>query len=150
MGKKAGLFEEAKRLYVQEGKTLVIIATQLQVSQQTLVKWKAEGEWESWRAKYVKSEEHFSDVLNDLKKKLAMRALEDPQAQNIYALCRIIGVLKPSAAIELRRIEEEEKKKASPEELKKALSMALEEIYGIKEESPSPPPSPVKGEGGSA
>jgi DNA-binding XRE family transcriptional regulator len=134
MGKKAGLFEEAKRLYVQEGLTLATIAQKIQVSQQSLVKWKAEGEWENWRAKYIKSEDHFSDVLNDLKKKLVLKALEDPAPQNIYALCRIVAVLKPSAAVELKKIEEEEKKKSSPEDMKKALDMTLEEIYGIKKD----------------
>jgi transposase len=135
MGKRAALFEEAKRLYVQEGKTLAAIAEQIQVSQQTLVKWKAEGEWESWRAKYIKSEEHFSDVLNELKKKLVLKALEDPAPQNVYALCRIVAVLKPSAAVELRKIEEEEKKKSSPEDMKRALDMTLEELFGIKKDA---------------
>lgn len=60
MGKKAALFEEAKRLYVQEGQTLASVGQKLGVSQQTLVGWKAEGDWEAWRAKFLKSEEHFS------------------------------------------------------------------------------------------
>lgn len=74
-------------------------------------------------------------MLNELKKKLALRALEDPEPQNIYALCRIVAVLKPSAAVELKKIEEEEKRKKTPDELKKALSLTLEEVYGIKDET---------------
>lgn len=132
MGKKAALFEEAKRLYVQEGKTLAAISEQLQVSQQSLVKWKQEGEWETWRTQYVRSEEHFDGVLNELKKKLAMKALEDPQPQNIYALCRIVAVLRPSAAVELRKIEEEEKNKASLEKKERTLKETLEEGFGVK------------------
>lgn len=134
MGKKAALFEEAKRLYVQEGKTLAAIFEQLNVSQQTLVKWKQEGDWETWRMNYIRSEEHLDQVLNELKKKLALKALEDPQPQNIYALCRIVAVLKPAAAVELRKIEEEERKKTTPEEAKKALAQTLEELYGVKSE----------------
>jgi len=135
MGKMAAYYEEAQRLFVQEGKTLSEIAQILKdVSERTLARWSSEGEWMRKRKEYLRSEEHFSQILQELKYKLAVAALSDPNPQTIYALCRVIAVLKPSAAVELRQLEKEEAegKRKSPEEIQRIIAETLENYYGIK------------------
>ena len=72
--------------------------------------------------------------MEELKYKLAVATLKDPNPQNVYALCRIIAVLKPSAAVELRQLkkEEAEARKKSPEEVQKIIQEVLENYYGVK------------------
>ncbi|MDY7036744.1 MAG: hypothetical protein SV375_11360, partial [Thermodesulfobacteriota bacterium] len=78
MGKKAALFEEAQRMYVQEGATLEEISRRLDVSVTSLSIWKNEGMWQEARMRYLKSEQHFSGLMEELKSKLVIRALENP------------------------------------------------------------------------
>ena len=135
MGKMAAYYEEARRMFVQEGKTISEIARELKdVSERTLQRWSAEGEWAEKRKEYIIKERKLNDILEELKYKLAIVTLDDPNPQNVYALCRIIAVLKPSAAVELRQIEKEEAeaKKKSPEEVQKIVQETLENYYGVK------------------
>jgi len=135
LGKMAAYYEEARRMFVQEGKTISEIARELKdVSERTLQRWSAEGEWAEKRKEYIIKERKLNDILEELKYKLAIVTLDDPNPQNVYALCRIIAVLKPSAAVELRQIEKEEAeaKKKSPEEVQKIVQETLENYYGVK------------------
>ena len=135
MGKMAAYYEEARRMFVQEGQTISEIARELKdVSERTLQRWSAEGEWAEKRKEYIIKERKLNDILEELKYKLAIVTLDDPNPQNVYALCRIIAVLKPSAAVELRQIEKEEAeaKKKSPEEVQKIVQETLENYYGVK------------------
>ena len=134
MGKRAAYYEEAMRLFTQQGKTLAEIAAMLPVSTRSLAKWSTEGNWPKRRMEYLSSEQHFTDILNELKLKLALQAQEDPDPQNIYALCRIVAVLKPAAAVELRRLEKEEKENATltAEEKLARIQEALSSVYGIQ------------------
>ena len=134
MGKTAVYFEEAQRLYIQEGKTHPEIARQIPVSERTIQRWSKLNDWPEKRKEYLNSQKHFSEILKELQQKLAEAALKDPNPQNIYALCRIIAVVKPSSAVELRNIEKEEteSKKKNPEEMKKIIDETLENYYGIK------------------
>jgi len=131
----AAYYEEARRMFVQEGQTISEIARELKdVSERTLQRWSAEGEWAEKRKEYIIKERKLNDILEELKYKLAIVTLDDPNPQNVYALCRIIAVLKPSAAVELRQIEKEEAeaKKKSPEEVQKIVQETLENYYGVK------------------
>ena len=134
MGKRAAYYEEAMRLFVQQGKSLSEIATALPVSARTLATWSNDGNWSRRRGEYLSSEKHFNTILNELKLKLALKASEDPDPQNIYALCRIVAVLKPSAAVELRQLEKEEKENAAmtAEEKLVRIKEALNTVYGIE------------------
>jgi len=135
LGKMAAYYEEARRMFVQEGQTISEIARELKdVSERTLQRWSAEGEWAEKRKEYIIKERKLNDILEELKYKLAIVTLDDPNPQNVYALCRIIAVLKPSAAVELRQIEKEEAeaKKKSPEEVQKIVQETLENYYGVK------------------
>lgn len=71
--------------------------------------------------------------MNELKKTLAEKTKLEPNPQNIYALCRIIAATKPYSALELKKMEGEEKKEISPQERETILKEALESVYGIKQ-----------------
>ena len=133
MGKEAALVEEASRLYIQEGLTLAEIARRLPVAQRTLERWSTHYEWPRRRRQYMASEQTLSEMVDRLKKRLALMALdENADPQKIYALCRVVAVLKPPAQAELKKIEEEEGQKQSPEELQALVAQVLETEYGIK------------------
>lgn len=132
MGKFAALYDEAERLYVQDGKTLEDIKKTLQVSTKTLSQWKKDGEWDEQRKRYLKSERHFKDILHELKHKLAVKALESMNPQDVYALVRVVAASKPYIDVELKKIEEDEKKGMSKEDMKRLAEEILESEYGIK------------------
>jgi len=135
MGKLAAYYEEAKRMFVQEGKTLSEISGELtDVSERTIQRWSSENDWPQKRKEFIVNEKKVADILKELQYKLAIAALDDPNPQKVYALCRVIAVLKPPAALELKRLEQEEKdaQKASPEEMEKKIREMIEDIYGIK------------------
>jgi hypothetical protein len=70
-----------------------------------------------------------------IKLRLAEQLMEtEPDPQLIYALTKGLAVLKPSAAVELKKIEkaEEESKDLSPEEKRDKVREAIEGIYGIR------------------
>jgi uncharacterized protein YjcR len=56
MAKQAIFYEEAKRLFVQEGLSIEIIYERLgqKVARRTLSKWKADGNWDEKRKEFAK------------------------------------------------------------------------------------------------
>jgi uncharacterized protein YjcR len=77
MSKFSQLGLEAERLYVQKELTLKEISVLLGVSQQTLVKWKRDGNWEKKRIEYRRNP---GTILETLEKVL-LRRLEDIEAK---------------------------------------------------------------------
>lgn len=139
MAKKVRFFEEAQQMYVQEGLTLAEISRRLDVSKTSLSYWKRDGDWGNARTKYLSSERHFADLMNQIKYNLAKKLLEELQdsekaanPQNIYSLATLIRALKPYSAIEIKKMEEERKRELTPEERQQIIDEALESIYGIK------------------
>ncbi|MDP8255130.1 MAG: hypothetical protein P9M14_05230 [Candidatus Alcyoniella australis] len=136
MGKTAAWYDEAQTLFVREGLSLAEISRQIGVSATTLSKWKAKGDWERLRKRYLESERHFSLMLQELKYKLGKKALETLHIKTIYALAYLIASTKPYAQRELKKIEKEEtdqdKRDLSPEEKQRLLDRILETEYGIK------------------
>ncbi len=68
--KKQLLAETAAKLYIEEFMTLENIAKQLNVSERTLRRWKAEGNWDVKRAEYIKSKTTFHEDLYNFGKTL--------------------------------------------------------------------------------
>ncbi|MDP8256451.1 MAG: hypothetical protein P9M14_11945 [Candidatus Alcyoniella australis] len=133
MGKTAAWYDEAQTLFVREGHSLAEISRRVGVSATTLSKWKAKGDWERLRKRYLASEKHFALGLAELKNKLLNLALadEDPDPQKVYALAKIMAASQPYTNRELKKLEEDEKEKRSPEQLKELLQETLQRYYGI-------------------
>jgi hypothetical protein len=137
---KAALFEEAERLFVQEGLSLAEIGRRIDVTPVTMSRWKKQGDWDTRRARYLASERHFIDIMHQIKKHLAEKVLDDLQdpdadkntiPQSIYALSRMMAAVKPYSAAELKKLEEEEKKELTPVERERIIKETIKDIYGI-------------------
>jgi transposase len=58
----------AEKMYVEDGMTAKAIAEQLDVSEQTLVKWKKDGRWDDKRAEMLASPLIDADALSKINK----------------------------------------------------------------------------------
>jgi len=80
--------------------TLDNIAKQLNVSERTLRRWKAEGNWEEKRAEYIKSKTTFHENLYNFGKTLLdsikadMKSGEKIESSRMYTLTKIMNMLK--------------------------------------------------------
>jgi len=98
--KKQMLANSAAKLYIEEFMTLENIAKQLNVSERTLCRWKAEGHWEEKRAEYIKSKTTFHEDLYNFGKTLLdsikadMESGEKVESSRIYTLTKIMNMLK--------------------------------------------------------
>jgi len=135
MAKAAALVDEATRLYVEEGFSIAEIAGELKgVSQRTLEGWCAKYDWPERRSRRRHQENELDDYVRKIKLRLAGLLMEDEiDPQLIYALRSGLAVLKPSTAVELRKLDQEEKdmQTMSPEEKREKVKEAIEAIYGI-------------------
>jgi len=110
MSKKRALYQIAKVKFVVDGLSLAEIAMELdgEVSERTLQRWCAEHGWAVKREAFYTSEESDRELMQQIKRKLLMKALETTDPQVIYALARLEAVMKPGAAERLKEIEERE------------------------------------------
>lgn len=99
MAKKAALYSDAERLFVQDQLTLEAISEKLGVSTRTLTTWKVEGEWEDKRAKFLEistsNHELLQELVNLLLKKQVgkVRDGEDPDRTAIYLITKAVPSL---------------------------------------------------------
>lgn len=130
MAKAAIYFEEAQRLYVQEGLSLDAIVEVLggKVSRRTLYNWKIQGDWDEKRRNYLKQTEDIQSQLTKLAQIAMKEALANPTPHNIYAVMKAISALKMWQGVKV--IEEEaEKTEKSTEALREIIkTIASEEI----------------------
>lgn len=128
MAKQALYFEEAQRLYVQEGLSLDAIVSILgkKVSRKTLYNWKVQGDWDTKRKNYLKETEDLQAQLMQLAKIAMKEAMANPSPHNIYALTKAISALKTWQGV---KVIEEETEKASVDDLREIIkTIASEEI----------------------
>jgi hypothetical protein len=94
--KRVIYYEEAKRLYVNEGFSLDAIVEMLKknISRKTLYNWKVEFNWDEERKKYLKSAKSIEEDLQEIARLVIQEAKANPTAHNIYALVKAISALK--------------------------------------------------------
>ena len=98
--KKQILAESAANLYIEKFMTLENIAKQLNVSERTLSRWKAEGNWEEKRFKHIQAKTTFHEDLCDFGKTLLesikadMENGEKIEPSRTYTLTKIMNMLK--------------------------------------------------------
>jgi transposase len=135
MANEAALIDQAADLYVREGLTLDQVAEQVGVPVGTIRRWSAQYDWKKRQGSYRQQSRDVDAYVEKIKLRLAEQLMEtEPDPQLIYALTKGLAVLKPSAAVELKKIEkaEEESKDLSPEEKRDKVREAIEGIYGIR------------------
>lgn len=98
--KKQMLADSAANLYIEKFMTLENIAKQLNVSERTLRRWKAEGNWEEKRAEYIKSKTTFHEDLYNFGKTLLESIKADMECDKkiepsrLYTVTKIMNMLK--------------------------------------------------------
>lgn len=98
--KKQILAESAANLYIEKFMTLENIAKQLNISERTLSRWKAEGNWEEKRFKHIQAKTTFHEDLCDFGKtllesiKVDMENSEKIEPSRMYTLTKIMNMLK--------------------------------------------------------
>lgn len=98
--KKQILAESAANLYIEKFMTLENIAKQLNVSERTLSRWKAEGNWDEKRVKHIQAKTTFHEDLYNFGKNLLdsiqndMAKGEKIESSRMYTLTKIMNMIK--------------------------------------------------------
>ena len=98
--KKQILADSAANLYIEKFMTLENIAKQLNVSERTLSRWKAEGNWDEKRFKHIQAKTTSHEDLCDFGKTLLesikadMKNGEKVEPSRMYTLTKIMNMLK--------------------------------------------------------
>ncbi len=137
--KKQLLAESAAKLYIEKFMTLENIAKQLNVSERTLCRWKAEGNWDVKRAEYIKSKTTFHEDLYNFGKTLLdstktdMKNGKKIEPSRMYTITKIMNMLKNVKTYEDKAIHDKPMTETTkPEGLSADIVREIEEkILGI-------------------
>lgn len=139
MTKRDLYFAEAERFYVIEQMTFSEIAAKLKVNEKTLGTWKAIGDWDSKRKKYIQTKMCFHEELYDFSRKLMESIKSDidlgekVDAGRLYALARILPLITKVKDYEdiVTKVEEKDQNKGLTKDI---VSLIEAEVLGIKKE----------------
>jgi hypothetical protein len=141
MAKRAALYADAERLYVQDQLTLDAIASKLGCSLRTLTTWKGEGSWDSKRSGFIELETSLHGDLYRLatlitRKNLA--ALEaDPDkgfvdARAMSVAFRAIAVVKNTVEYEEAEVNPKDPAPAKRGLSEETIRQIEEEVLGLR------------------
>lgn len=132
--KKQMLVETAANLYIEKFMTLETIAKQLNVSERTLRRWKAEGNWDEKRFNYIQSKTTFHEDLYSFGKTLLesikadMENGEKVEPSRMYTLTKIMNMLK-----NVKTYEDKVKNEQFSPEVQKSEGLSPDIIREIEE-----------------
>lgn len=132
--KKQMLANSAAKLYIEKFMTFENIAKQLNVSERTLRRWKAEDNWDEKRAEYIKSKTTFHENLYNFGKTLLESIKADMEngkkiePSRLYTVTKIMNMLKNVKTYEDKVIHE-----TSMPETAKSEGLSPEIIREIEE-----------------
>ncbi|MEI6846576.1 MAG: hypothetical protein WCK32_00830 [Chlorobiaceae bacterium] len=137
MAKKAALYADAERLYVNDQLTLEAIASKLGCGVRTLTNWKAEGNWDSKRQGFIELETSLHGDLYRLAQLLTRKNLssieagEAVDARAMSVAFRAIAVVKNTVEYEDSEVTQKQKepKRGLSEE---TIRQIEEEVLGLR------------------
>lgn len=91
----------AERMFVEDGMTAKAIADQLDVSQQTLSKWRNEGRWEEKRAEMLASPHKIREILIKELKTVAEGGVSVIDADSLSKINKVIETLSSSTSVQI-------------------------------------------------
>ena len=94
MGKKAELYSEAERLYVQEHLGQADIAERLGVAERTVRYWSNEGNWSERRGNFVEATSKTSEKLYKLVQTLTDKAIESVENGEVPSQSQLFFISK--------------------------------------------------------
>lgn len=133
MAKKAIYYDEAKRLFVQQGLALTAIEGMLdeQISRRQLHNWKTEGNWEAKRKKYLEEHDNLQAMALEIAKTCARNAMENPSPKNLLAFSRALSALNQKDAMAMLSGPEPADQKKSEQDVKQLVTDAIKDIMGV-------------------
>jgi predicted transcriptional regulator len=135
MAKKADLFAEAERLYVQENLGQADIAQRLGIGERTVRYWASEGNWSARRGSFAEATGKTHEKLYKLIQALIDKAIqsaeagEEPSQSQLY----FIGKMAP-LLLKLQNYEEKEAAATTEPESEKPKQLSEATIRRIEEE----------------
>lgn len=124
-------YEEAKEYFVEHGYSIPTIVKLMKskVSRKTIYNWANENNWEDLRRKKITRKESLEEDLWDLTQKAISEAKVNPDARTLFAVAKMVGVLKTLQGVKLSDEEEIENK---PKNItKQTLETIEKEILGL-------------------
>jgi hypothetical protein len=105
-------YEEAKKYFVIDGFKIDTIATLMtgKVSRRTLYNWRNENGWDKEREFQLKRTTNLRDDIYSLAEQTVREAKQNPTPNNIFAVGKMIGILKNMTVINAMETPEEEEK----------------------------------------
>jgi hypothetical protein len=127
---KSQLREEARELFVEHGFSIESIRNVLKssVSRKTLYNWKKEDGWDEKRKWHLKKTESLKDDIYELTRQAVEQAKADPSARTLFAVAKMVGVLKQLQTVKLPNEEKEDNK---PKGITEETINEIEKLLGI-------------------
>lgn len=128
------LREQAKDLYVNSGFGIDTILNVLEnsPSRKTLYNWKNEDNWDELRRNQFKRNEDIKEDLYELTLQAINEARTNPSPRNLFAVAKMVGVLKTLQTIKLDDDEESAEEKNKPKAISPdTIKMIERDILGI-------------------
>ncbi len=132
MAKKAALYADAERLYVQDQLTLEAIALKLGCGVRTLTNWKADGNWDGKRQGFIDLETSLHGDLYRLAQLLTRKNLSSLEAGETVD-ARAMSVAFRAIAVVKNTVEYEDAE-VSPKQKEPKRGLSEETIRQIEEE----------------
>lgn len=128
--KNAALYEEAKRLYVNEGLSVDAIVELLKdkVARKTLYNWKTANNWDDQRKAYQQENENLQKEIKEIARIAIKEAKANPTPHNIYAVVKALSALKLMQGIQVIEDDSGEKVKGISKE---TFEFVQKELLGV-------------------
>lgn len=137
MSKKDIYYNEAEKFYIQDQLTIAEIESRLGVCEKTIRTWKAEGNWDEKKKRYLQEKSSFHEELYAFSRKL-MKSIEEDwesgkqvDSGRLYTLTRMLPMITKVKDYEDVRVSKEKdlSEKGLTEDLVKNIE---KEILGIE------------------
>lgn len=137
MAKKQAYYDQAEKMYIEQGVPLSGIAKKLEITEKTLGAWKTEGDWERKRAHYLKTKNSSNTELHKMIANLSRQVNDDieagnrPDPQLIYSISGLANIMLKLKTYEDAIVKEETEKKEDKGASTEEILTQVHDILGI-------------------
>lgn len=137
MAKKAALYADAERLYVQDQLTLEAIASKLGCGVRTLTNWKREGNWEEKRSAFLETTQSMHEELYELARLLTTKNLNkvregvEPEKEQLSFVVKVMATLERTRKYETEVTSPKEDPEQQKRDKLKNLKDRIYQQFGV-------------------
>ena len=144
MTDKTLYLNEAERLYVYELLSMEEVASRLHITSRTVANWKAKGDWEIKKKRFLKSKQAFHEELYEFARKILRDIKSDLEngekvdTGRMYAFTKMLPLITKIKEYEdvATLMKEKDKQKESKGLTKEIIRSIEEDILGMKSNEP--------------